>query len=185
MNLRGKSFDILFVLAVLLPPCTEIVFGVYLSPWAYLCYAVLWSLAFSPFLVRRSSGSYRILFLVFLGLLLAAYFVPWTSRKRFLRDLYSIKPGMSVETAEQIMSRYPEGTGLPPLPNGFMSSAYQPTLTDAGSGHSYSMSSQPAEQVVLKDALVYRHSESERFNGDWGIVEVQSGRVVRVTFSMD
>jgi hypothetical protein len=51
-----------------------------------------------------------------LGFMVLLYFVPWNSQKAFLRDLHSIRRGMSEGEVRQFMSPYMEGTGLPPDP---------------------------------------------------------------------
>ncbi len=44
------------------------------------------------------------------AVILALFLVPWTTRKPFLRHLYSIKPGMSVDEVRKIMAGVVEET---------------------------------------------------------------------------
>jgi hypothetical protein len=114
----------------------------------------------------------------------ALYFIEWTSRKPFLRDLARVRVGMTEVEVRQIMGRYLEGTGWPASP--FDTSTNAPsTLTDVGSGSQYVTSTSPSGEMVIRDSLVFRHATDGAFNSDWGIVSLSSGRVVKVEFSPD
>jgi hypothetical protein len=93
------------------------------------------------------------------ALILALFLVPWSSRKPFLRDLYSIKPGMTVAEAKRIMAGYKQGTGFP-MPNS-------------------------TQEFSLAGAIVFRHSDDGAFNADWGVVTIAGGKVVDVRFDPD
>ena len=86
---------------------------------------------------------------------LALYFVPWSTRKPFLKALYGIKPGMTVSEARARMAGYMEGTGI------VMPGTTQPFM--------------PA------GALIFRHSN----DADWGVVTIRDDRVVGVRFDPD
>jgi hypothetical protein len=103
--------------------------------------------------------------------------VEWDSLKPFIRDLYSIEPGMDRQQVDAIMGKYMKGTGFPANP-------YSPsggTLQEASSGSTYATKTGPDGQLELVDAIVYRHTD----NADWGIVRFREGRVVTVEFSPD
>lgn len=118
-----------------------------------------------------------------MSLAVALYSVNWTTRKPFLRDLAKVRPGMSEAEVKRVMSRYLEGTGWPAAPGSTPDGGA--TVTDIGSGRSFSSSVSEAGQLVIKDSLVYRHSNDGAFNSDWGIVSLKDGRVVGVSFSPD
>ena len=120
-----------------------------------------------------------ILFVVCLSVL---YFMPWSTRKPFLRDLNRIKVGMSETQAENIMGGYMRGTGLcvdlavetPP-----------DTIRDFVSGRAFPTKIRPNGEVLLANAMVFRHSNDGRFNADWGVIRLKRGRVVAVHFLPD
>jgi hypothetical protein len=112
------------------------------------------------------------------------YFVDWTTRKPFLRDLARVHVGMTEAEVRRIMGRYMEGTGWPALPGSDPSNA-SGTLNIAGSASQYATETSPSGHMVIRDSLVFRHSNSGAFNSDWGIISLSSGRVARVEFSPD
>lgn len=152
--------------------------------WLYLSVTVAFAVALiRPVSVRSQRARIGALVAI-LAVIAALYFVEWTSRKPFLRDLAHVHVGMTEAEVRHIMSRYMEGTGWPASP--FDSSTNAPsTLTDVGSGSKYSTTTSPAGEMVIRDSLVFRHSTNGAFNSDWGIVALSSGRVVRVEFSPD
>ncbi len=104
--------------------------------------------------------------------------VDWDSRKPFLRDLYSVKPGMERAQVEAIMGKYIHGTGWPANP---YSTGEGVLRTDSLSGSAYPTVASPNGQLELKDCIVYRH----RQDSDWGVVRFREGRVVSVEFLPD
>jgi len=110
--------------------------------------------------------------------LFALHLVPWTSRKPFLRRLYSIEPGMTYDEVLERMDDYMLGTGLPA----------NPFLEDASGGYPRDYG-----QVVVSESFVaqmsgslcFRHSDEGSFNRDFGIVVFDAGRVVKVRFEAD
>ncbi len=93
------------------------------------------------------------------------YLVPWSSRNGFLKRLYSIKPGMTVNEARQIMAGYIDGTGWPANP--------------------LVKSREPSGEFTIPGTLVFRHSNDGAYNSDWGIVHIRKGRVIKVEFRLD
>jgi hypothetical protein len=111
----------------------------------------------------------------------ALYFMDWTTRKPFLRDLDRIHIGMTEGEVRQIMGNYTEGTGLQEPPGEPASTQ----LTILGSGLKYPTNSTPTGEVRLVDSIVFRHSSDPYFNADWGIVSFENGKVSAVEFSPD
>jgi hypothetical protein len=113
---------------------------------------------------RRQFG--RLVILMSICLVAAIlHLTPWSSRKVFLKDLYSIKPGMTVTEVKAIMAGYIPGTGFPS----------NPLAEPPG----------PSGELTIRGALVFRHSEEPAYNADWGIVNFRDGRVTGVEFSAD
>jgi len=151
--------------------------------WLY----VLLALALLLGLLRPvPAGQQRARLLVF-ALLIAItaglYRVPWTSRKPFLRDLYSIRVGMNEAQVRQIMDGYIEGTGWPARVPGATQDVQR--VIDPMGGGTYATARSAAGDMGVVDSIVFRHSTEAHFNSDWGIVKLQDGRVVDVSFSPD
>lgn len=87
------------------------------------------------------------------------FFVPWSSRKPFVRALDSIRPGMTEAEVRHRMAGYKTGTGW-----------FIPGQ---------------AEEVAPPGSIVFRHSDEPAFNADWGVVTFVAGRVVSVRFDLD
>ncbi len=110
---------------------------------------------------------------------LMVYFAWSTSgntRRPFLRDLYSIRPGMTVSQVRSKMSRWFEQESK--------STAHMDPVT----GRSVSRSAMWVGGSGLSNGtgtLIFQHSHSKEFGGDWGMVGFSNGKVVGVTFSPD
>ncbi len=121
---------------------------------------------------------------VFCVAVLGVRFIDWDTRKPFLRDLHSLRPGMSSDDVERVMSRWMEGTGWPAHPAGGT------TLVDVGTSRTHAIESTtegaaPTE-LRLESSRVFRHTNEGWGNSDWGIVRFDAdGRVVDVSFSPD
>jgi len=152
--------------------------------WLYLSVGV----AFAVGLIRPVPVRGQLPRLGALAALLAVisvlYSVEWTTRKSFLRDLARVHVGMTEAEVRRIMGRYLEGTGWPASPFD-RSTNSSSTLTVVGSGSQYSTTSSPSGEMVIRDSLVFRHSNDGAFNSDFGIVSLSSGRVVSVEFCAD
>jgi hypothetical protein len=152
--------------------------------WLYLSVAVAFACALiRPAPVRSQIRRLGVLtaLLVFIAVL---YFVDWTTRKPFLRDLARVRVGMTEAEVRRIMSHYMEGTGWPALPGSSPTNG-PGSLNIVGSGSQYSTETSPSGQMAIRDSLVFRHSNDGAFNSDWGIISLSSGRVVRIEFSPD
>ncbi len=134
--------------------------------WLYLSVAIVFAAGFiRPVSVRSQIGRLGGLAAI-VAVVAALYFVDWTTRKPFLRDLDRIRVGMTEAEVRQIMGRYMEGSGWPAIPGS-------------------STNAQGTLNIVGSDSLVFRHSNDGAFNSDWGIISLSSGRVVSVEFSPD
>ncbi len=112
--LRNRTVISLSILLLIFCALAEIMFGEPVNLAIYLPIAIVFSRAIGlkrPIVQNRD----RLAALISVNLvILALYVLPWTSRKPFLRDLYSIKPGMTASEVRQIMARYIEETPTSP-----------------------------------------------------------------------
>ena len=69
-------------------------------------------------LASRGTARLRraVLLLAFAGSVFGISAIPWTTRKPFLRDLYSLSTGMTVAEVDAVMGGYIRGTGWPSNP---------------------------------------------------------------------
>jgi hypothetical protein len=181
-NLRISLFTFAALVLALLA-FYEVAIAYPVAWWLYLAVAIAFVLALWPFAPGRFQRSRIFSLLTISAVIAALYFVPWTSRKPFLRDLDRVHVGMTEAEARHIMSRYMEGTGWPASP--FGSPTNSSTLSIVGSSSQYSTTTSPDGHMVIRDSLVFRHSTDGAYNSDWGIVSLSSGRVVSVEFSPD
>jgi hypothetical protein len=111
--------------------------------------------------------------LLILGLLVIVLFslrfVDWNSRKPFLKDLYRVQEGMSLEQVEEIMGEYMGGACCPA----------EPLALSGGDGPG------EPEQIEPPDRLVYRHTDEGWGDSDWGEVHFENGRVAKVRYLPD
>lgn len=172
---------VLTLAAAVLVSLIEIGLGCCLSLKAYGVYAAVCSAVFIPLVFWRFRAAKVALYIVFMAWLAVLWAVPWTSRKPFLRDLFSIKPGMTVAQADTIMSPYIREGSVRPVKWAYL----RPIEERAG------------RRLVLTDIrgrrtddtplsqICYRHSNSAAFNADLGEVYFLRGRVVYVEFLPD
>jgi hypothetical protein len=152
--------------------------------WLYLSVAVAFAVALIRPLPARSQLARIGALAVILAVIAALYWVEWTTRKPFLRDLARVHVGMTEAEVRHIMGRYMEGTGWPAIPGSSPSNA-PGTLNIVGSASQYSTETSSSGQMAIRGSLVFRHSNDGAFNSDWGIISLSSGRVVSVEFSPD
>jgi hypothetical protein len=143
----------------------EIVIAIPVARWLYVVVAAMFAAGLLRLLPPRQQLGRLRTFAVVCLVLAALHLLPWSSRNGFLKRLYSIKPGMTVEQARAVMAGYMEGTGWPPNP--------------------FAESGEPGGELTIAGALVFRHSNDGAYNSDWGIVHCPAGRVTRVEFSAD
>lgn len=103
------------------------------------------------------------------GLVALALFVtPWHPRKRFVRDLMSVRPGMVAADVERVMGKYIAGPGRKWFPG-------VPDETPIVS-----------ERAPPDGTVIYRWNDHDAsYDADWGLVTYSNGRVVEVEFSSD
>jgi hypothetical protein len=119
--------------------------------------------------------------------------VEWHPQKTFLRHLWSVREGMSVDDVEFIMGRYMKGAGaswhLPefdPLVRGA-----EPVGAEVEGQHARSIPyRQPSyghgeNRRRFSGVMIYRWSTEAKFNADWGHITFAEGVVVKVKFYGD
>jgi hypothetical protein len=109
---------------------------------------------------RRRSA----LLLAYVLVLVGVRSLDWNARKSFLRDLYSIRVGMTRSQVDATMGKYLKGTGWP------ANSVANPN----GAG-----------ELVVRGAEVYRHRNAGWGKSDWGLVRFEADRVTAVEFDPD
>ena len=167
-------------MALALFACAELLLAMPVAWWLYAVLIPMFAFGLyekGGLLEQRGAWKH---FGVAMVLVAALHFVPWTSRKPFLRDLERVQAGMTESEVRRIMGRYAEGTGWPAMPGGGSG-----TMTDLGSGGTHKTTVSTNGDLALRDSLVFRHSTDGRFNSDWGIVKLDGGRVTGVSFSPD
>ncbi len=179
------TFALFLAFAWFFAAAWQFVIPAYIPLYAYLLYALLCSLVFLPFLLagrfRRTKVTFQVVFVITVVLL---WFFPMSSRQPFLRDLSSVRPGMTVAQVNAIMGKYMKGTGWPPNP--FDSGASSPnTLTVLPHGSTHQTKTNNKGEMEIADAITYRHSDEAEYNSDWGVVSFKNGRVVKTEFMPD
>jgi hypothetical protein len=168
-------------IALTLLALTEAVFGFPVAWWLYALVVIAFAFGLvRPLPVRQQIRRLCVLAAVIVFVVML-YFVDWSTRKPFLRDLARVHVGMTEADVRRIMGSYIEGTGLVDPPGVAPSSG----VTDLGSGHTYRTAPSPNGEVRLSDTLVFRHSTESAFNADWGIIKFSDGKVTGVDFSPD
>jgi hypothetical protein len=77
-----------------------------IAPAIYVRYAYPWLLIMLPFVIFRFNKQKLSVVLTFLLVMSLIFYMPWTTRKTFLRHLSSIKAGMDHAEVERIMNGY-------------------------------------------------------------------------------
>ena len=138
--------------------------AVSLYPTFVAIYAAFWVLVGVLLLSDRSLREKALILLPFLLVVFSVRFVDWNSRKPFLRDLYSIKEGMTPAQVEQIMGAYMTGGGRP-------LDSPETEVDERGE--------------MVTGTVTYRHTNEGWGDSDWGVVTFENGRVVEVEFLPD
>jgi hypothetical protein len=114
----------------LLTAC-ELALAFPVAGWLYLAVGALFAVG----LIRPIAPRRQMYQIGALALVLAAsstlYFVDWSTRKPFLRDLARVRVGMSEAEVRHVMAGYKEGTGwpTPPRPSGSSAKPDDPDRT--------------------------------------------------------
>ena len=154
-----KILLILASISLLLSATVEILIMFPVPAWVYTPIAIVVIVSLWPIRPLREHPMRLASLVIVCALIAGLYFAPWSPRKQFLRSLYSIQPGMTIEEARTRMSGFMEGTG--------MTSPYT------------------NQEFEVGGAIVFRHSNDGRLNADWGVVTIQNGKVVSVRFDPD
>jgi hypothetical protein len=152
-------------LALLFFAAIEVFFEFPVNGWLYLIVTAMFAAGLLSSRAPRYRRARLVAFAAICLVVALLYGVPWTSRNGFLKRLYSIRPGMTKRDARAVMAGYMEGTGWPANP--------------------FVASHEPAGELAIEGALVFRHSDDPAYNSDWGIVHFRHGRVTEVEFSGD
>lgn len=117
-----------------------------------------WTLQARLLLRTPVPRSTKLLLAAALVALAVLHWVPWSSRKVFLRDLERVQIGMSMMQAKAVMAGYRIGTGW----------------------------QTPDGEMRVENTLVFRHSDLPHYNSDWGVVRLDdTGHVYSVEFLPD
>jgi hypothetical protein len=128
--------------------------------WRFVVfYAGFWVLVGVLVLPARPWVTKIIVLASLVAVLLWVRAIDWNSRKPFLRDLYSVDEGMTVEQVDRIMNEYMRSTG-------------QDAVFDE-------------EGRILAGTVTYRHTDEGWGDSDWGIVTLKDGRAVQIRFLPD
>ena len=162
--MRIAAIIIAFLL-LLLFAVSEVLVAIPVAWWLYVALACVFAAGLLHHRPLRQQP--RRLFSLFTVCMIMTflYVVPWSGRSAFLKRLYSIRPGMTINEARDLMAGYMEGTGWPANP--------------------FDESHESGGEFKIQGALVFRHSDEPAYNSDWGIVHVKQGRVTHVEFSQD
>lgn len=186
-----RDWLLLVVFAILLVVVWFFVFGcqflcpVLIPAWVHLGFVLACALLFLPFvLVGRLRPAKAAIHGLFLLTIAGMWFFPISSRQPFLRDLTSVKMGMTPIQVNVVMGKYAKGTGWPASPFAAKSPGTE-TLTELGSGSTHQTKTNRQGQIELVGSVTYRHSDESEYNSDWGVVSFKKGRVVKVGFMPD
>jgi len=127
-------------------------------------YAAFWVLVGALLLHYRPMREKVLILVLFVVVVLSVRFIDWNSRKPFLRDLYSIREGMTSSQVEEIMDGYMKGEGRP---------LDSPDTESDGRGQ------------IVTGTVTYRHTDEGWGDSDWGVVTFEDERVVEVRFLHD
>jgi hypothetical protein len=179
---------VISVIAIIFAAFWEMGLATCASATFFAGYGLFWTVILIPLLLWRASVLKFACYALLILSLAVLYFVPWNSRKPFLRDFEKVCVGMTVSEVEAIMGDYIKGTGWPAIPeelrkNGVTSSSG--TLTEAGSGITMTTSISPSGELEIQDSITYRHSNEGAFNSDWAVVKFEDGKVVSKVFMPD
>jgi hypothetical protein len=170
------------VIAIAFAAFWEVGVAVCASATIFIGYGLFCTLILLPLLLWKASWLKFVCYALMILSLGVLYFVPWNSRKLFLRDFEKICIGMTVSQVEMIMGDYIKGTGWQALRSTDPSPA---TPTELSSDITMKTSDNPPGDLEIQDSIVYRHSNEGAFNSDWGVVKFEAGKVVGKTFLPD
>lgn len=173
---------VISAIAVMFAAFWEVGMAACASATFFAGYGLFWTVILLPLLFWRRSVLKVLCYALLILSLAVLYFVPWNSRKPFLRDFEKVRVGMTVSEVEAIMGAYMKETGWPAMPQGTSSAG---TLTDVRSGITMTTSGSPARQLEIQNSITYRHSNEAAFNSDWAVVKFENGKVLSKAFMPD
>lgn len=109
------------------------------------------------------------------------------NRTKFIKELYSIKVGMSKKQVTEIMSNYYIGTGwiLPPEVRKRNTSNNSGKMDIIGFGEVAKRVNSSSE-MEIQNSVVYRHDLIGEYDSDWGVITFDSDfKVRRIQFHPD
>jgi hypothetical protein len=127
-------------------------------------YAAFWVLVGALLLHGRPTREKVLTLALFVAVLVSVRFIDWNSRKPFLKDLHSIKEGMTPVQVEEIMGHHMQGGGRP-------LASPETEVDERGQ--------------IATGTVTYRHTNEGWGDSDWGVVTFEDGRVVRTEFLPD
>jgi len=169
--------SLLFIISLF----SEVSLDIPTAHWFY-CLTLCTGISCIFFIKKSKARIMKLALLIFsLSLLTYLHIAPWSSRRVFLDDLDKIKIGMDKKDVQTIMQNYMIGTGwnIPSEVKKVQS------VEDAGSGQKYEANLSSSRELMIKNSIVFRHSNDAVYNSDWGIVKFENDIVVAVSFSSD
>lgn len=157
-NLRflAISFLSFLLIALMFVAAIEVLLGMPVNGRVYLALAAMFALSLLRFCPLRKQKKRLLILSAICCVMSTLHFVHWPGRNAFVKRLYSIRPGMSMNEARAIM-------------DGDMGGFIEPK----------------EESPDQKTVGFFRHSNDSADNADVGAVHVEYGRVIGVEFSPD
>jgi hypothetical protein len=143
----------------------DLVYAVSVYSRVLLVFAGLVLLLAIVTLLGRPTREKALVIVLALLIVFSIPFANWNSRKTFLRSLYRIQEGMTLDQVEAIMSGYRKGD-------------VSPIVAETGP----SSGTREAETTATRS---YRHTTEGWGDSDFGVVTFENGRVVDVDFLPD
>ena len=179
---------VLFVIVcgcVLGEVCAELYLALYLNTKIMVVSGIVVSISILPLVLYGKRLASWMVYLTFMVAMIALYVTPWSLRRQFIRDLASIRIGMTEDEANHIMMRYIRGTGWPAPPSFNGKSASTIIVPRNGTTDVYGIEGGRDHELKLDKSVVFRYSNDRLHNGDWGIITVSTGHVVSVKYCSD
>jgi hypothetical protein len=167
------------------------------EPWIVIGIAVVFGSPAAIAAWTLRSARMKAAYAATTALLVVLAFVGWHPRKRFVHDLDSLTPGMTVDEVEAVMGRYLKGAGAkwtvpdgpaPPVLGPGEAPSPETEAAARRAQESYEPPAYPtgAERAHVTGTMTYRWCDDDwAYDSDWGCVTFKDGRVVSVAFYPD
>lgn len=165
--------------------CAELYLSLCLNTKMMVISGIVISIAILPLVLFGKRFASWMVYLTFVVAMIAVYVMPWSLRRQFIRDLASIRIGMTEDEANHIMMRYIRGTGWPPPPSFNGQSASTITIPRNGKSDVYGIEDGRNHELKLDKSVVFRYSNDRLHNAEWGVIMVITGHVVSVKYCSD